>query len=373
MKDFFIYLRNKIIRFFYKAILKKIFFLLDPEEVHDRIIKTGIFLGSHGPTRKVTAAAFSYSNPALRQNILGIDFPNPIGLAAGFDKNAQLSDLWPVIGFGFAELGSITGEPCQGNPKPRLWRLKKSRGLVVNYGLKNDGCEKISQRLKNKKFKIPIGISVAKTNCQETVETEAGIEDYVRAFRKFTDIGAYFTLNISCPNAYGGLPFTDPDRLERLLKRIDDIPTDKPVFLKLPPDLTPKEADALVAVAQKHRIHGFVCTNLTKNRNNKKILEESVPERGGISGKVVEDLSNNLIRRVYCATQGKYVIIGCGGVFSAEDAYKKIKMGASLIQLITGMVFEGPQIISEINQGLVNLLKRDGLTNISQAVGRHVK
>ncbi|OGI96912.1 hypothetical protein A3I25_01105 [Candidatus Nomurabacteria bacterium RIFCSPLOWO2_02_FULL_42_17] len=142
----------------------------------------GIFLGKYVITRKLTGFLFRYSNPILEQKILGINFKNPIGLSAGFDKNANLTNILPEVGFGFAELGSITGEYCDGNPKPRLWRLKKSKSLVVYYGLKNDGCKIISKRLQNKKFKIPIGISVAKTNCKETVETEKAIVDYFKAY-----------------------------------------------------------------------------------------------------------------------------------------------------------------------------------------------
>jgi dihydroorotate dehydrogenase len=247
--------------------------------------------------------------------------------------------------------------------------LKKSRALVVYMGLKNRGCEKISERLRRKKFEIPIGTNIAKTNCFETVETDAGIDDYVKAFSHFVEIGDYFTINISCPNAYGGEPFTDPDLLEKLLTAIDDIPTRKPIFLKLSPDLTEKQVEGIIAVCGKHRVNGFLCGNLTKNRKSSKILDENVPETGGISGKVVEDLATEQIRFIYQKSKGKYIIIGCGGVFSAEDAYKKIKAGASLVQLITGMIFEGPQIISEINRGLVELFKKDGFKNISEACG----
>lgn len=342
--------------------------MLDPEMVHDSITLVGRFLGSNPLTRGTTRALLSYSHPALEQKILGIRFKNPVGLSAGFDKDALLTDILPSVGFGFAEVGSITGEPCEGNPKPRLFRLKNHKSLVVYYGLKNEGCEKISERLKNKSFAIPIGTSIAKTNCKATVDTDKGIADYVKAFKKFTGIGDYFTLNISCPNAYGGLPFTDSKRLDLLLSEIDKIGTKKPVFLKMPPDISEREVDKILAVAKKHKVHGFICTNLAKNAN--------IAKRGGLSGKLVEELSNRQIKMIYQKTKPrlnrsarKYVIIGVGGVFSAEDAYKKIKLGASLIQLITGMIFEGPQLIGDINRGLVRLLKKDGYKNISEAVG----
>lgn len=380
----FIYIRNDFSHILYKHIFKKLFFRQDPEKVHDRIIKFGKLLGKSKLTKKIISLNFSYQNKVLEQRILGIKFKNPVGLAAGFDKNAELTDILPSVGFGFVEVGSITGEACQGNKKPRLWRLKKANSLIVHYGLKNNGAEEIHKRLLGKKFKIPVGISIAKTNSKDTVETDAGIKDYVKAFKKFTNIADYFTINISCPNAYGGQPFTEAGRLDKLLTEIDRIKTKKPIFLKISPDLSKKEVDRIIEVSKKHNIQGFICSNLTKNKKLmfKKLNEEKGPARhtkqlagvagGGISGKLVEDKANELIKYVYSKTRGKFVIIGVGGVFSAEDAYKKIKLGASLVQLITGMIFEGPQLISEINLGLVDLLKKDGFNNISQAIGKDV-
>ncbi len=353
--------------------MKKIFFLMDPEKVHDRTVKMGKFLGSSFITRGLTSLKLNYSNRMLNQKVLGIEFKNPIGLAAGFDKNAELFNILPSVGFGFEEIGSITGEPCEGNPKPRLWRLKKSRGLVVHYGLKNDGCEVLSKKLRGRKFKFPVGISIAKTNCKETVKTIEGINDYFKAYKAFGNIGDYYTINISCPNAYGGEPFTDSKKLDKLFKKLDSVPRSKPVFLKISPDLSKKEVDGIIKVARKYRIDGFVCTNLTKKRGNKDIIDRDVPEKGGISGSVMKDLSNELIKYIYSKTKGEFVIIGCGGVSSAEDAYVKIRLGASLVQLITGMIFEGPQLISDINIGLVKLLERDGFNNISEAIGVDVK
>lgn len=360
-KESIVYIRNKITGLIYKNILKPVFFLIDPETIHDGMVRAGRFLGCNYLTRRLTAQLFSYSNPGLEQVVCGVKFQNPIGLAAGFDKNAKLLDILPSVGFGFTEVGTITGEKYMGNPKPRLWRLKYSKSLIVYYGLKNDGCEKISARLSNKKFAIPIITSIGKTNSRNTVEEDAGIRDYLKAYRKFIDIGQVFDINISCPNAFGGTPFSDPVKLHKLLLQIDEIQTKKPIFIKMPPDLTNQELDEILEVVKKHKVAGFICSNLTKQKNYK----------GGLSGKAVEDLSNRQIQRIYQKTKGKYVIIGCGGVFSAEDAYKKIKLGASLVQLITGMVFEGPQVISEINQGLVKLLQKDGYKNISQAIGQN--
>ncbi|MFA6524130.1 MAG: quinone-dependent dihydroorotate dehydrogenase [Candidatus Paceibacterota bacterium] len=378
MFDKLIKIRNWIIKVIYKYVLKPIFFKFDPEDVHDHMTSAGVFLGKYTLTKKLTKLFFKYSNPALEQKILGINFKNPIGLSAGFDKNAELTDILPEVGFGFEEVGSITGEYCSGNPRPRLWRLKKSKSLAVYYGLKNDGCETISKRLQNKTrsassgqaFNIPIGISIAKTNCKETVDTNKAIEDYFKAYITFQNIGDYITINISCPNAFGGQPFTDSKKLEALMEKIMSVPKTKPIFIKVSPDLNKQEIDEVINVAEKFKIDGFICTNLTKNRNNKNIKDKNIPEVGGLSGKVVDSMSDDLIKYVYKKTNGKFVIIGVGGVFSAEDAYRKIKAGASLIQLITGMIFEGPQLISEINLGLVKLLKADSYKNISEAIGK---
>lgn len=359
----------RIINFLYLNIFKPIAFKFDPEFVHDSIAKIGIFLGKFNFTKSLVSKLFNFRSSMLEQKILGINFINPIGLSAGFDKNAELLDILPSVGFGFAEVGSITGEPCEGNSKKRLWRLPNSKSLVVYYGLKNDGAEALSKRLQNKKFNFPVGISVAKTNSPKTVETSDGVADYVKAHKLMADIGAYTTINISCPNAYGGQPFTSPDRLEGLLTEIDKISTTKPTFVKFSPDLSEVDLDLLLSVIARHKIAGIVCTNLTKQRDLSSIKDFNLPDVGGLSGKVVEELSNKLLSDVYRKTQGRYVLIGSGGVFTAEDAYKKIRLGANLIQLITGMIYQGPQVIGEINRGLVKLLKRDGLKNISEAVG----
>lgn len=370
-------IRNFIMSKKYKWLIKPIFFLFDPETIHDVMTLALKFIGGNFLTRKLFYACWGYSNRTLEQNILGIKFKNPVGLSAGFDKNAEMIGATYALGFGFTEVGSITGEKCEGNPKPRLWRLKKSKSLLVYYGLKNDGAEKISKRLRGRKFSLPVGISIAKTNCQATANDENAIADYFKAYTTFNNlpageagIGNYFTINISCPNAFGGQPFTNAEKLERLLEKIFAIPKIKPVFLKLSPDLSREEIDEILEVCKKFPVDGYVCSNLTKNRNNQKILDRNLPETGGMSGKILDDLSDQLIRYVYKKTASKAVIIGVGGIASAEDAYRKIQAGASLLELITGMIYEGPQLISDINLGLTKLLQKDGYKNISEAVGK---
>ncbi len=371
MKNFLISIRNWTIRILYKGILKPILFLFDPEKMHDGFLSIGHFLGSNRALKAITKFFFSYSNKSLEQNILGIRFKNPIGLAAGFDKDAQMIEICKDVGFGFAEVGSITGEFCEGNPKPRIWRLKKLKSLLVYYGLKNQGAEKISERLQNKKFSLPVGISIAKTNNKETTQLDTAKADYLKAYKAFSNIGDYITINISCPNAFGGEPFTDPNKLQKLLEEIFKIPKTKPIFLKLAPDLSEKVLNEIIAVTDKFKIDGFIIANLTKDREKLELQKHEIPSHvGSISGPPTKDLSDKMIKYVYKKTKGKYIIIGCGGISTAQDAYKKIRLGASLLQLITGMIYEGPQVISEINEGLSRLLKKDGFKNISEAVGK---
>ena len=355
--------RDIIIRFLYKAFLKPILFRIDPEQIHDRMIKVGVLLGRFGFTRKLTGFLFGYTDPSLHQTIAGISFKNPIGLSAGFDKNVELTDILPFVGFGFAEVGSVTGEKCSGNLKPRLWRIPEEKSIRVNYGLMNNGAEVIANRLQKKKFLMSVGISIAMTNCEETVETEAAIRDYLKVYRAFSNIGDYITVNISCPNTFGGQPFTDPDRLDFLLRAITRERDVRPIFIKLSPDLDLDQLVAIANISEKHGIDGFICSNLVKKHDHGK---------GGLSGKPVQSPSEAHLKYLYRRFKKEKVLIGCGGVFTAEDAYRKIKAGASLIQMITGMIYDGPQVIGEINRGLAEFLKRDSFDNISDAVGKDV-
>jgi len=372
--------RNAVFGFFYKYFLKPFLFLFDPEDIHDLFLNVGKSLGKFSLLRWKTRVWFGFSNKSLEQNVAGIHFQNPVGLAAGFDKNAELLQILLSVGFGFAEVGSVTGEPCEGNPRPRLWRLKKSRGLVVYYGLKNNGCEEISARLRKiigkisgKKFQIPFGVSVAMTNRPENTDTDTAIADYAKSFGAFVDIADYITVNISCPNTSGGMPFLEPENLDKLFSRLDTIQTTKPIFVKMSPDKSFAEVDAILEILKKHRVSGIICSNLTKKPQNPLVFDKNVPKVGGISGKPVQKLSDDLLAHIYKKEGKRFVLIGCGGIFSAEDAYKKIRAGASLVELITGMIFEGPQLISEINLGLTKLLHRDGFKNISEAVGADYK
>jgi dihydroorotate dehydrogenase len=373
LKNRFVAVRNAVFGFLYKYFLKPFLFLMDPEFVHDLFLNFGKILGRYSILRWKTRVWLGFSDKSLEQNVAGINFKNPIGLAAGFDKNAEILAVLSSVGFGFAEVGSVTGLPCLGNPTPRLWRLKKSNGLVVYYGLKNNGCEEISKRLQKeitaKKFQIPFGVSVAMTNRPENLDIETAISDYEKAFKSFLNIGDYITVNISCPNTSGGMPFLEPANLDKLFFKLDAVQTNKPIFVKMSPDKTFAEVDAILEILKKHRVSGIICSNLTKKPQNTLIFDKNLPNVGGISGKPVQDLADDLLSYIYKKEGQRFILVGCGGVFSAEDAYKKIRKGATLVQLITGMIFEGPQLISEINLGLTKFLRRDGFSNISEAIG----
>lgn len=368
---------RKPIGVIYRNILKPILFTQDPEKIHDRFIKIGEWLGKHKVTRKTTNFFFHYKNPKLEQEILDLKFENPLGLSEGFDKDAKLLKIIPETGFGYMQIGSITLHSYKGNTGERLKRLKKSKSLLVNYGLKNEGVEEILPRVKKFKNKdFPVGISIAKTNCEETANEEKGIEDYSECLRKCTkeNVGDFYTLNISCPNTFGGEPFTKKHSLEKLLEKINTIKNEKPIFIKMPIDLKWPEFKELMDIIIKHKIEGVIIGNLTKERNKEKIKDHLPAEaKGGLSGKITWELSNELISETYKHYSNKVIIIGVGGVFTAEDAYEKIKRGASLIQLVTGMIFMGPQQIAEINEGLVKLLEKDGYNNISEAIGAYYK
>jgi dihydroorotate dehydrogenase subfamily 2 len=356
--------------------VRPVLFRFDPEFVHDRFVSLGEFLGKFRITRLITSKLLEYNHPMLNQEIAGLTFGNPVGLAAGFDKNAKLINILPSIGFGHMELGSVTLHPYSGNPKPRLFRLKKSRGLVVYYGLMNDGVKSIAERVKHSiDKKSVIGISVAKTNSKDTATLEGGISDYINCLKYLEEnnVGDYYTINISCPNTFGGEPFTTPERLEKLLDRIGEIDISKPVFIKMPINLPLDDFDSLLKICIKYKVTGVIIGNLTKVRDPELIADE-IPSniKGGISGKPTEELSNKLIAYTYKHYRDKLVIIGVGGIFSAQDAYKKIKCGASVVQLITGMIYQGPQLISQINSGIVKLLEIEGYPTLKEAIGKDV-
>lgn len=362
-----------MIAFLYKRLVRPILFAQDPEKIHDVFVWMGARIGSYSWTRFLTRALFSRQNKILEQEIAGLQFRNPVGLSAGFDKEADLPACMQAVGFGFSQVGSITKNAYVGNPYPRLYRLKKSKAIVVYYGLKNLGVEATIEKMKHFKLPgFPVSASVAKTNCKGTVSTEEGIEDYCASLKLLQEANCndFYTINISCPNTYGGEPFTTPERLTALLESIETLKLKKPVFVKMPINLRWKEFRALLDVIEGFSVTGLVIGNLNKNHQDPHI-KDKIPGyvKGGISGLPCQKLSNELISKTYKYTEGRLVIIGVGGIFSADDAYEKICRGASLVQVITGMIYEGPQLIGSINRGIVKRLKKDGFAQISEAVG----
>lgn len=361
----------------YKYVAKPLLFRQKPDAVHEQLRRSGQIVQKVPPLRGLLRAAWAYQNASyLSQDVLGIHFRNSVGLSAGFDKNFELPLLLKAVGFGFMEGGSLTYHPCAGNPRPWFHRLPNTKSLVVYAGLANDGSKVIIDRIRSYAPSVfadfPLNISVAKTNSEQACTDELAIQDYTGSVRaiKAAGVGSMVTLNISCPNTYGGEPFTTPARLERLLAAVDDEQLTVPVFIKMPSDLPWEQFRALLEVADTHNVQGVTISNLAKDRGQAKLMDP-LPDtvKGNLSGKPTWELSNALIRQTYQSYGKRFVIIGVGGVFSAEEAYTKIKLGATLVELITGMIFEGPQLIGQINHGLVDLLKRDGYTNISQAIG----
>lgn len=361
----------------YKYLLKPVLFLMSADFVHDRFLMIGEFLGSNEISKSFMKRLFGYENKGLEQKLAGISFKNPIGLAAGFDYNANLTQILPSVGFGFMTVGTVTNMAYEGNPMPRLGRLPKSKSLLVNKGFKSEGAKSVIKRLKSKKFDVPLGISIGRTNSAKLKNLEESIEDIVSAFKKFeeTDIqNSYYEMNISCPNIIHSsekITFYTPKNLEKLLRALDKLKLKKPVFIKMP--ITESDADVIkmMNVIVKHEIAGVIFGNLEKDRKNKVFEKDEIKNAsmGNFSGRPCWNRSNELISLVGKKYGEKIIIIGCGGVMSAEDAYEKIRRGASLVQMITGMVYEGPSVISKINLGLVELLERDGYKNISKAVG----
>ncbi len=368
----------EIFHFFYKNVVKRIFFFFNPEQIHNHMIGVGESMGDGRIIKKLLSVVLRIKNPMLSQEILGVTFQNPIGLSAGFDYEGRLTQLLPSIGFGFGTVGTITKNQYEGNARPMLGRLPRSKSLMVNKGFKNMGADRTAAKLRKKVFAIPIGISVGRSNDGSCLTQEASVEDIIYTFKKFENSSVknvYYELNISCPNLSGDVSFYPPKNLEKLLSRVDALGIKKLIFIKMPINETNKDVLEMLQVISKHKIAGVIFGNLQKDRKDKALVKSEVAKFpvGNFSGRPTYARSNELIELTYRNFKDRFVIIGTGGVFSAKDAYRKIVLGASLVQLITGLVFEGPQVVSQINQELISLLKKDGFTNIRQATGSAVK
>ncbi len=360
----------------YVHVLKPILFRYQPDGVHYGMVKLTKFV-QRIPGIRLLPHVWRYKNDAmLSQTIAGIEFNNPVGLSAGFDKEISMPRMIKTVGFGWMTGGSVTWGQYKGNDGAWFYRLPKTKSLVVNAGLPSEGTEVVAQRVTSYSEKLfadfPLSVSVAKTNTKECANDKTAIADYCESLAVFDSLGqvTMLEINISCPNTFGGEPFTDAKRLEKLLHATDKLELQKPVFIKMPINLPLGEFDALLRVITKHSVAGVTIGNLHKDRRAvdvKDVLPDEV--KGNLSGAPTKEVTTALIRRTYKQYGDKLVIIGVGGIFSAEDAYEKIQAGASLVALITGMIFEGPQLAGSINQQLVRLMVRDGYTNIAQAIG----
>lgn len=363
----------------YQRILKPALFRQRPDAVHSRLLTLSTLYQRFPWAIRIVTKLWSYHNDAvLKQTVDGITFRNPVGLSAGFDKNIELVPTIQSVGYGFITGGSVTNQPCDGNPRPWFYRLPKTKSLIVNVGLANQGAKRIRQRITAYEPKwftdFPLIVSVAKTNSPENCNDDEAIADYIgslETMRNEQHIAAY-ELNISCPNAYGGEPFTTPKRLDQLLAAVDALSLTKPVWVKMPINLAWRDFNALLQVIMKHRVTTVVIGNLSKQRLGAE-LKETIPAgiKGNLSGLPTQKLSDELIAKTYRKYHEKLTIVGVGGIFSAKDAYRKICLGASLTGLVTGMIFEGPQLIGQINEELAQLIKKDGFQNISEAIGSH--
>lgn len=358
----------------YKHLAKPVFFLFDPEDVHNFTTTIGDVIGKSDPLNSLVSRLFSKKPTTLKQNIAGIEFKGPMGLAAGFDYEAKTAFVLPSLGFGFNTVGTITNYEYEGNPKPRLGRLPKSKSLMVNKGLKNEGALAMAKKLSNKKFKAPLGISIGKSNIAQIDTQEDAIRDIISAFKIFENTNvdlAYYELNISCPNLYGKVTFYKPEYLNDLLIELETLKVTKPIFVKMPISLTNDQTLKLLDIISKHKIAGVIFGNTQNNKKDEAFDKNEVRKWnvGHFTGIPTQKRSNELIKLSYKNYGKKLIIIGCGGVFSTKDAYEKIKLGASLVQLITGLIYEGPLLVARINQELPSLLKKDGFKNITEAIG----
>lgn len=360
-------------------LFKPILFRLGPEVAHSLV--TGTARATQKVTPSVIKPFYNFDRPELKQFLWRIFLSNPVGLAAGFDKNASLVPFMSALGFGFIEVGSISANPSKGNPRPRLFRIENDQALINRMGLNNQGAERISRRLANivNKGYAPIGINLAKTHDPDIVG-EAAIDDFRESFQRVANLGAYVALNISCPNTREGTTFEDPAALEELLDAIfslrKEMKSEVPILVKLSPPLTSRVVfdsliEEIVSVCIDKGVHGLIASNTAPDRNGLTVSQARLEKigRGGMSGKPIFDRSTFLVNYLYTRVEGKIPVIGVGGIDSAESAFEKILAGASLVQVYTGLVYKGPKLVKKIKSGLFNLIRQHGFATIKDAVG----
>ncbi|MEH2313803.1 MAG: quinone-dependent dihydroorotate dehydrogenase [Nostoc sp.] len=359
----------------------------DSEWLHQQTIRsfnwlsqTGIHQKSSWVNQRLKQSLCLYDS-RLEQNLFGLNFPNPLGLAAGFDKDGVAAGIWSNLGFGFAELGTVTFHAQPGNPRPRLFRLPLDKAALNRMGFNNRGAAAMAARLGQEKQDnvqlIPIGINLGKS---KVTPLEAAAQDYLDSFRLLKDLGDYFVVNVSSPNTPGLRSLQDPSMLSTILDLLQqENYAQKPIFVKIAPDLDWVAIADIISLAKTYQLAGIIATNTTIRRDGLKtqIIDQTgkspQDEAGGISGEPLRDRSTEVIRFIWQQTQGQIPIIGVGGIFSGEDAWEKITAGASLIQVYTGWIYEGPLMVRRILLDLLVRLEQSGLNSINEAVGLQTK
>tara|TARA_B100001989_G_C24536147_1_gene464519 strand:+ start:1232 stop:2278 length:1047 start_codon:yes stop_codon:yes gene_type:complete len=343
------------------SIFKPLIFSLDPETAHDLAINSL-------KINVIPKNIFKVDNEEiLETNLLNERVPNPIGLAAGFDKSAEVYNSLFKLGYGFVEVGTVTPKRQLGNPKPRVFRLEKDQALINRLGFNNHGAEVVSRRIANNLPSGFLGINIGPNK-----DTENKEQDYYLCLSRLFSFASYLTINISSPNTEGLRNFHEQKQLEKLLSGINKIKKEKniskPVVVKLSPDIDDKDINKIIELILKYNIDGLILSNTTDN-NREKLHDIQKNEKGGLSGQPLKDISTNLIKKFYKETKGKIQIIGVGGVDSGQAAFEKITSGANAVQLYTGMVYKGPGVVKEMKKELISILKKENIKNINSAVG----
>ena len=340
----------------YKILLRPLLFLFDPEKIHHFTQYLVKFLFKIPGISRISRKIWCVENPKLKKKVFGLTFPNPVGLAAGFDKDAKLVDELADMGFGFIEIGTLTPKPQPGNPKPRLFRLPKDKGLINRMGFNNEGVEMAASRLRKLKNKVIIGGNIGKN---KTTPNEMATSDYLTCYRHLYPVVDYFVVNVSSPNTPGLRALQEKEPLKLLLRSIRDennnMPLPKPILLKIAPDLNNEQLDDIVDIVNEVKIDGIIATNTTVGRSGLVTDNEEVEKigNGGLSGKPVKNQATRVISYIHEKSHGSIPIIAVGGIFSGRDALEKLEAGASLVQIYTGFIYEGPAIIKKINTCLL--------------------
>jgi dihydroorotate dehydrogenase len=342
--------------------VKKVLFQLDPETAHS-IASLGLRSFAYAPSLlRLLKNHYFVTNPILSQTLFGTTFQNPVGLAAGFDKNGEYITATPTLGFGYTEIGTITPKPQDGNPKPRLFRLKEDRSIQNAMGFNNRGADYMLKRLNKLYFlDYPVGINIGKN---KLTSEEDALGDYEILLKKFQNHGDYIIINISSPNTPGLRDLQNEEFITSLFTMAKEI-TDQPIFLKIAPDMEAQDAITLCAVAVEAGAAGIIATNTTIDYS----VTPHAKDFGGISGTLVREKSFKLFQAIAKELYGKTILISVGGIEDATDAYRRIKAGASLVQVYSMLIYNGPKMIKEINEGLTKLIEADGYTNITEAIG----